>query len=88
MPKSRQEFWQAKFAENVERDRRVQARLIHQGWRFFVTWECEIETDDTVIARLVAFLGPARIAEARRPTGCSGRRQDSLVSSSKDPVDA
>lgn len=88
MPKSRQEFWQAKFAGNVERDRRVQERLVRRGWRFFVTWECEIETDDTVIARLVAFLGPPRIAVAPPPTGCSGRRQGGPVSSSKDPVSA
>ena len=87
MPKSRQGFWQAKFAENVERDRRVQERLIHRGWRFFVTWECEIETDDTLIARLVGFLGPPRIVEKPRPAVCSVHHQRGPVSTSQDPVD-
>ena len=58
LPKSRQVFWRTKFAENIERDRRVRAQLAQSGWPVFVA--CEIETDETAIARLVAFLGPPR----------------------------
>lgn len=59
-PKSREQFWQAKFADNVERDRRDQQRLANDGWRVFVAWECEIETDALFMERLVTFLGPPR----------------------------
>jgi DNA mismatch endonuclease, patch repair protein len=41
-PKSRSEFWQRKFAENVERDRRNLAALRRLGWRPIVIWECEV----------------------------------------------
>ena len=63
MPKSRQSFWQEKFVENIERDRRVQEQLVKKGWRVFVVWECEIATDDAAITRLAALLGPPRIQE-------------------------
>lgn len=60
-PKSRAPFWRAKFAGNVERDRRNQQRLAADGWRVFVAWQCEIEADERFMERLVAFLGPPRL---------------------------
>ena len=42
-PKSRQDYWEAKFANNVARDKRNLAQLIDDGWRVFVVWECETE---------------------------------------------
>ena len=63
VPKSRQKFWQTKFAANVERDKRDQKLLANKGWRVFVAWECEVETDETLLERLVAFLGPPRISD-------------------------
>ena len=33
--RSRERFWEAKFAGNVERDRRDQQRLVSNGWRVF-----------------------------------------------------
>ncbi|MCY4058143.1 MAG: very short patch repair endonuclease, partial [Gammaproteobacteria bacterium] len=62
-PKSRVEYWQTKFESNVERDRRNQEQLARDGWRVFVAWECEVEKDDTLIARLADFLGPPRLPE-------------------------
>ena len=41
-PKTRQEFWQAKFDGNVARDRRNQADLVQLSWRVLVVWECEL----------------------------------------------
>jgi DNA mismatch endonuclease (patch repair protein) len=41
MPKTRAEFWSAKFATNVARDRRVEEELRASGWRVHVVWECE-----------------------------------------------
>ena len=37
------------------------------GWRIFVAWECEIEKDETLIPRLVAFLGPPRLEADDEP---------------------
>ena len=44
-PKSRVDFWTAKFAGNVARDARQRTALEAAGWRVFIIWECE--TGDT-----------------------------------------
>ena len=62
-PRSREQFWQTKFTGNVERDRRDQQRLASDGWRVFIAWECELATDQTLMDRLLAFLGPPRPAK-------------------------
>lgn len=41
-PKSRVEFWTAKFHDNVERDKRNRNALEALGWRVLVIWECEV----------------------------------------------
>lgn len=41
-PKSNTEFWEAKFARNVERDAANLTALKYRGWRVFVVWECEL----------------------------------------------
>jgi DNA mismatch endonuclease (patch repair protein) len=41
-PRTRPEFWAAKFAANVERDRRNEAALLDAGWRLAVIWECAL----------------------------------------------
>lgn len=41
-PKSRVEFWTAKFVDNVERDKRNRDALEALGWRVLVIWECEV----------------------------------------------
>jgi len=40
-PKTRIEFWQAKFAGNTARDARQEQALVDAGWRPVVIWECE-----------------------------------------------
>jgi hypothetical protein len=49
-PKSNIDFWVDKFAENVERDRRIEEQLADAGWRVMVVWECELikETIETI----------------------------------------
>ena len=39
------EFWQAKIAGNIERDRRVDALLAAAGWRVMRLWESEVKAD-------------------------------------------
>jgi len=59
-PKSNGEFWQAKFAKNVSRDRRVQRQLRALGWRVLVVWECRLKEPEKVEARLSRELGADR----------------------------
>lgn len=40
-PKSRIDFWQAKFRANVDRDAKNEAELVEMGWRVLTIWECE-----------------------------------------------
>lgn len=56
MPATRTEFWAAKFAANVERDRRVFEALRTAGWSVLVVWECELRDRDALAARLDAFM--------------------------------
>jgi DNA mismatch endonuclease (patch repair protein) len=45
-PKSNSEFWQKKFAYNVERDLQNYEKLKTLGWRVILVWECEIRHGD------------------------------------------
>lgn len=40
-PKSRIDFWTAKFTDNVERDARVARKLRRRGWSVLTIWECQ-----------------------------------------------
>jgi DNA mismatch endonuclease (patch repair protein) len=42
MPKTRIEFWQKKFNENLRRDKETYQMLSESGFKVFVIWECEI----------------------------------------------
>ena len=43
MPKSRVEFWQKKFDDNVRRDAAVKEALRERGIKCLVVWECTIK---------------------------------------------
>ncbi len=45
IPKTRTDFWQAKFAANVARDKRNQRDLKKAGWKVIVLWECQVMRD-------------------------------------------
>lgn len=51
-PKTRADFWCAKFGRNVERDRRASEDLVRLGWRVAVVWECEVRDTEAVRARI------------------------------------
>ena len=63
-PATRAGFWEAKFAGNVARDARDDARLADAGWRIAVLWECGLRAKDIapLITRLAVWL---RSDEAR-----------------------
>jgi len=41
-PKSNREFWESKFARNVERDKAVYEKLEKEGYKVIVIWECTV----------------------------------------------
>lgn len=41
-PATRSEFWQQKFQNNVERDKRTEALLLAAHWRVATIWECSL----------------------------------------------
>lgn len=55
VPKSNMEFWDRKFAENVERDRRTKRELEKRGWRVMVVWECELVRRTVETVQRVAY---------------------------------
>ncbi len=57
MPKNNAEFWEAKFARNVERDREKLQALKEAGWKTLVIWECELKKDlNQEITRIKRFI--------------------------------
>jgi DNA mismatch endonuclease, patch repair protein len=58
-PKTRADFWSAKFEANVARDRRNATELKKLGWKVAVIWECEtIESKNllAVVRRVLTVL--------------------------------
>lgn len=49
-PKSRSDFWERKFEENVERDARQASELEAAGWTVMTLWECETRETATLVA--------------------------------------
>lgn len=49
-PKTREDFWQAKFEANVQRDASNIVELGRLGWRTFVAWECDIKRNVEEVA--------------------------------------
>lgn len=60
-PKSKLDYWKPKLEGNQQRDRENQAKLREMGWTILVIWECEAEKPDTIVDRIVTFLGPHKL---------------------------
>lgn len=56
-PKSRVEFWQVKFKQNVTRDKQVQKELKDIGWTVLTVWECETRDLDALAVKLINSIG-------------------------------
>lgn len=62
-PKSRVEFWENKFANNLKRDEKVKIELSQNGNRQLIVWECTIkkmqkssQLKDEVVRMIKEFL--------------------------------
>ena len=62
MPQTRADFWSAKFARNMARDKRVESALVDAGWTVFTIWECETRDAELLdqLAWRVLSCGPRR----------------------------
>ncbi|TCN22837.1 T/G mismatch-specific endonuclease [Sinorhizobium americanum] len=49
-PKTRQEFWAAKFNDNIARDKRNLSDLESLGWEVRIIWECQTRQRDELSA--------------------------------------
>lgn len=56
-PKTRAEFWQAKFDANVARDAAQREALEADGWRVITVWECELRDPEAIRERLKGLFG-------------------------------
>lgn len=61
-PKTRLEFWQKKFTQNIARDAAALRKLRRQGWRTKVIWECQTKNPERLAAILYRFLSAKRDA--------------------------
>ena len=52
-PKSRIEFWNKKFSDNVARFRTVKKELGKLGWKTVVIWECEVADAEKIIYKSI-----------------------------------
>lgn len=62
-PKSRVEFWQKKFDDNVRRDSVVKAELLEHGIKLLTVWECAIRRmqrdkieEECALAKIIFFI--------------------------------
>jgi DNA mismatch endonuclease (patch repair protein) len=65
LPRTNADFWRTKIARNVERDAEVVTRLVGQGWRVLMVWECATRGESGTLV-------PERIAQWLQDTHVVG----------------
>lgn len=53
-PKSRVDFWQKKFQENMARDKKAEQSLVTAGWKVITVWQCQTK-DLNYLAGLLSY---------------------------------
>ena len=76
-PKKNVEYWEAKFARNVERDAENVHKLEEMGWRAHVIWECQLKKNaiDATMADLLPKLA-AELGKELADDDCTVARDD------------
>lgn len=46
-PKQNADFWETKWKQNIDRDRKKECQLVDLGWKVIVVWQCETEPQRT-----------------------------------------
>ena len=52
-PKTRKEFWNKKFKENIKRDLEIQDKIKNLDWRSVVIWECETKNIENLKEKII-----------------------------------
>ena len=65
MPKTRADYWEAKFTRNVARDAQAAAALEAAGWTVVVIWECQARQPEA----LARIIGEIAAVPPRRRSG-------------------
>ena len=55
-PKTREEFWENKFKQNVERDKNNFKELKNLNWKVLVLWECEVKNIQNISVEIIETL--------------------------------
>lgn len=55
-PKTNAEYWRAKIARNVERDRKTIAALRRHGWFVKISWECDLKNSPGEANKIAGWL--------------------------------
>jgi DNA mismatch endonuclease, patch repair protein len=53
LPRQNVEFWSNKIAKNKRRDRAVSRQLRQRGWTVVTVWECRIQKQNVLLARIL-----------------------------------
>lgn len=59
-PKTRPDFWEAKFASNIRRDADNEAKLRDAGWRIARVWECAVRRDPEAVTHQLSVWLPTQ----------------------------
>ncbi len=76
-PKKNVEYWEAKFARNVERDAENVHKLEEMGWHVHVIWECQLKKNaiDATMADLLPKLA-TELGKELAGDDCAAARDD------------
>jgi len=75
MPATNAEYWQRKFARNIERDRDANRRLRRAGWRVLRIWEHALTRPARTLGRIRRALARGGAAAPRPPVQRRARPQ-------------
>ena len=63
-PKTRKEFWENKFNENMKRDKNNFKELKKLNWNLLVIWECETKNINLLIKKVSQKIGNIQLSNS------------------------
>jgi DNA mismatch endonuclease, patch repair protein len=73
-PKSRIDFWTAKFAANQRRDVLVKRTLARKGWKVLIIWECKVNSILELKSKSIKIRAAPNRQGVRRCSRCQSSR--------------
>lgn len=71
-PRTRTEFWEAKFAQTITRDKQQSDQLTEAGWRVLTVWECETRDRGALRQCLESLLANASLPNSNTDAAHQG----------------